>query len=69
MSRTILPGEVVALRSGGPNMTLQQIAGFEAQCTWFEGSELRSERFDVRALRTVSADDDADGQCCIDNFG
>jgi uncharacterized protein YodC (DUF2158 family) len=69
MSRTIEPGEVVALRSGGPNMTLQEITGFGAQCVWFEGSELRSEYFDLRALRAVPANDEADGQCYIDNFG
>jgi uncharacterized protein YodC (DUF2158 family) len=69
MSRTIEPVEVVALRSGGPNTTLQEITGFEAQCVWFEGSELRSECFDLRALRAVPANDGADGQCYIDNFG
>lgn len=37
--KQIVPGEVVMLRSGGPQMTVVSIDDGQAECTWFDGSQ------------------------------
>lgn len=47
------PGDLVQLKSGGPVMTYEDegamIGG--ALCVWFDGKELKRERFDYAALK------------------
>jgi len=49
-------GDIVALQSGGPEMTVQSVpekpAGFYT-CQWFAGKKLESGRFPHASLKTV----------------
>ena len=51
-------GDVVQLKSGGPEMTIEGI-GDEgwADCVWFSGLEAKRESFPLDALQTVSNQD------------
>ena len=53
-------GDLVRLRSGGPVMTIKDIAAFgmgggeeEALCVWFEGKKLSEQRFALYTLEKV----------------
>ena len=46
-------GDVVKLKSGGPNMTVDVPAGSRYICVWFEGNTCRRETFDQGALEKV----------------
>ena len=46
------PGKVVQLKSGGPNMTIEEdIDGDTCNCQWFEKNELRYGVFKYSSLR------------------
>ena len=55
MSETIQKGDVVRLKSGGPDMTVTEINDYEgkktAECVWFDKTKQCSGRFDLDALR------------------
>lgn len=46
----ILPGEVVRLKSGGPNMTVEQYVAGVYECVWFDGDVLHRARFEFALL-------------------
>jgi len=53
MNRRWLVGDVVRLRSFGPNMTVRSVwkPSGDTTCIWFIGDELRSGRFPAKVLR------------------
>ena len=61
----IVKGDVVRLKSGGPQMSVENTgdylmsAGTEngAKCSWFDGTKPMQKVFDVAVLERVSADD------------
>jgi uncharacterized protein YodC (DUF2158 family) len=52
MSDEFKPGDVVALKSGGPRMTIKFIENGEASCTWFEGGKLSHASFGLEMIQT-----------------
>jgi len=46
-------GDVVKLKSGGPAMTVSELAVTQVWCMWFEGTEQKQAIFPVDALETV----------------
>ncbi len=55
MPEDLKVGDVVQLKSGGPKMTIEQIANFsrtylEAKCVWFAGSKRESGLFQLEML-------------------
>lgn len=46
MAQSFKPGDVVRLKSGGPAMTVEQIASSgRVVCKWFEGKDLKIHLF------------------------
>ena len=58
MADEIKAGDVVELKSGGPQMTVNFVeddsGSMIAACTWFEGPKKQSGRFPVHTLKLVS---------------
>jgi uncharacterized protein YodC (DUF2158 family) len=55
----IKPGDVVELKSGGPDMTVERLydggnGEQRAACSWFEGNKHISGNFPVAALKPAS---------------
>jgi len=48
-------GDVVQLKSGGPKMTVNEIANTQTNCVWFVGGSRESGNFDPEALEKVHA--------------
>ncbi|WP_186206861.1 YodC family protein [Burkholderia gladioli] len=49
-------GDIVKLKSGGPDMTIHEIASDgEYQCQWFAGKKLESGWFKSEALQRVES--------------
>ena len=52
MADAIKPGDIVMLKSGGPDMTVAWIADNEAYCEWFDSKgEPRGQRYALVVLR------------------
>jgi uncharacterized protein YodC (DUF2158 family) len=51
MSGQIQPGDVVVLKSGGPDMTVKWVSGNECYCEWFDGKKVIGNNFDVTSIR------------------
>jgi uncharacterized protein YodC (DUF2158 family) len=47
----LAPGDVVALRSGGPRMTVVQVNKDQVECTWFVNGQPVKQSFPPSALR------------------
>lgn len=47
----LAPGDIVALRSGGPRMTVVQVLKDQVECTWFAGGQSLKQSFPPSALR------------------
>lgn len=52
-------GMVVALKSGGPHMTVRSISGDFAYCEWFTEADRRQGTFLLSTLTPVTASPDA----------
>jgi uncharacterized protein YodC (DUF2158 family) len=46
----IRAGDVVVLKSGGPDMTVESIEGLLARCVWFLSGELKRGNFPLSTL-------------------
>ncbi|HEY6350346.1 MAG TPA: DUF2158 domain-containing protein [Candidatus Angelobacter sp.] len=46
-------GDIVKLKSGGPAMTVSELADSQVWCMWFEGTEQKQAIFPVDALESV----------------
>lgn len=54
MSKGVKKGDVVQLKSGGPLMTVVDVAPAGVRVVWFDlGQNLRNDTFDVDALLVV----------------
>jgi uncharacterized protein YodC (DUF2158 family) len=59
MENEIKPGDVVTLKSGGPEMTVERTSdggiGLQAviECSWFAGGQLKRNTFSKGALAIV----------------
>ena len=52
MANEFKVGDVVKLKSGGPEMTIEGIVYDEnVTCSWFDGCKLRSGSFNIRAIQ------------------
>ncbi len=49
--KTISPGDIVQLKSGGPEMTVEWIDEQVAMCAWFDGKKNYKEQFQLTSLR------------------
>jgi uncharacterized protein YodC (DUF2158 family) len=54
MSETIKAGDVVQLKSGGPNMAVDFVEGEEAACTWFFKNKKETSRFPLATLKLAT---------------
>ena len=58
-------GDIVRLRSGGPDMTVTAVGGIyegqEITATWFDPKGLQSGGFSPEALKHVEEDEEGDG--------
>jgi uncharacterized protein YodC (DUF2158 family) len=54
MSDTFQPGEMVELKSGGPDMTVEAIQPNLVCCIWFVGADVKRGQFPPAALKKVS---------------
>lgn len=46
-------GDVVKLKSGGPSMTVNEISGSQAHCTWFDGAKRSGSWFEMVTLEKL----------------
>jgi len=60
MSEVFEAGNVVRLKSGGPEMTIEGIGEYswgsgrqQALCKWFEGKTLRQDTFELTSLQKL----------------
>lgn len=61
MAENLKPGDVVRLKSGGPEMTIEDIGEYswgserqQAMCKWFEGTKLHTDTFELASLERVT---------------
>ncbi|HEX8300682.1 YodC family protein [Sphingomonas sp.] len=48
-------GDIVQLKSGGPEMTVDSLFAGQVFCKWFVGDDLKTETFSPGALKLVRA--------------
>jgi len=53
MNGQIEAGDVVVLKSGGPDMTVKWVSGGECYCEWFDGKKVTGSNFDLTSLRVA----------------
>jgi uncharacterized protein YodC (DUF2158 family) len=58
MANNLKVGDVVELKSGGPEMTVQSTEGDHVWAQWFGGRKLERGRFPVASLLPVEPDTD-----------
>lgn len=47
----IKAGDIVVLKSGGPNMTVKWVDGSECYCEWFDGKKAMGNSFTLVSLK------------------
>lgn len=65
-------GDVVILKSGGPEMTVRQVRNSRVECLWFEGAVCKTGEFDVPLLfrsRSYDPSEEEPDSTLVDNFG
>lgn len=59
-------GDVVRIKSGGPNMTIELLGtgsnSNECKCQWFVGSKLQDGWFDINTLVIVDEEEEGNGE-------
>jgi uncharacterized protein YodC (DUF2158 family) len=50
-AKTLAVGDIVQLKSGGPNMTVAVLTGTSVRCKWFAGAKLEDGHFDMEMLQ------------------
>jgi uncharacterized protein YodC (DUF2158 family) len=59
MADQLQVGDIVKLKSGGPDMTVESfddsIVGMYVNCVWFDGSEVKRNRFPTAAVESARA--------------
>ncbi|EPF4546975.1 YodC family protein [Citrobacter murliniae] len=50
--QSFIEGDLVVLKSGGPDMTIKAVYSDEIFCQWFAGKKLESGRFAPESLKT-----------------
>lgn len=50
---TLMKGDVVQLKSGGPKMTVDNVSQSQAKCSWFNGAVRMSDVFELHSLRSL----------------
>ena len=53
MAEVFKKGDVVRLKSGGPDMSVEMISKDQVMCTWFNGKKTESQEFDQAVLEKV----------------
>lgn len=53
----IMPGTVVALKSGGPLMTVACVEGRQVHCVWFDKLKLKTGTFHPESLASLENDE------------
>ena len=56
-NEAISEGDVVQLKSGGPNMTISEVTEQYAVCTWFAKVEVKESTFKLSMLEKYNPDD------------
>jgi len=51
MPSQIQAGDVVELKSSGPDMTVKWVSGSECYCEWFDGKKVAGATFEMTQLR------------------
>ncbi len=51
MSESFSVGDVVQLKSGGEPMTIEEVAGKDISCVWFEGKKHQRQTFVAATLK------------------
>ncbi len=46
-------GDIVKLKSGGPDMTIQVVSDTNLKCQWFAGKKLDDGRFPIESIVKV----------------
>ncbi|HRK24795.1 MAG TPA: DUF2158 domain-containing protein [Beijerinckiaceae bacterium] len=59
-AKVIVVGSVVQLRSGGPKLTVVDLAPTVATVQWYVDNSFKKESFPIAALKLVDASDDDD---------
>jgi uncharacterized protein YodC (DUF2158 family) len=54
MADRFKPGDIVALKAGGPLMTVTKVDGGRVWCEWFDGKVPQARFFDETVLRAAS---------------
>lgn len=58
--RGIVPGAIVQLKSGGPQMTVESVGNYtgrrKASCSWFIDGKQETNLFTIPSLKVVSDD-------------
>jgi uncharacterized protein YodC (DUF2158 family) len=51
VSEEIKAGDIVVLKSGGPEMTVKKIIDDKAECSWFEESKIQEHSFYLSEIK------------------
>jgi uncharacterized protein YodC (DUF2158 family) len=55
MAGQIQAGDIVVLKSGGPEMTVKWVQGSDCYCEWFDGKKPMGSNFEITSLRPANS--------------
>ncbi|TZG27128.1 YodC family protein [Sphingomonas montanisoli] len=56
MAEVFVEGDIVRLKSGGPEMTVDEMFETDARCVWFAGEKHQENVFRISTLRRAGGD-------------